>query len=167
LRARVGAKRASCDTPLAQPPIPGARLDPIIAKSQPHRRASLKRGDGVWVGRGGNNCSNFKGPKSTVRGRHHPYRGRLPAVLMWRTPVARSAHSGLPMKYFPDEPADSVPARSAVITVPLFYLAVALIYSAYSAPWGRRQVDPESAYAMNGLVRGPHLSGGNMTCLSE
>ena len=26
-----------------------------------------------------------------------------------------------------------------------------LIYSAYSAPWGR-QVDPESAYAMNGLV---------------
>jgi hypothetical protein len=55
------------------------------------------------------------------------------------------------MKYFPDEPADSVPARLAVIVVPLFYLAVALIYSAYSAPWGR-QVDPESAYAMNGLV---------------
>jgi hypothetical protein len=55
------------------------------------------------------------------------------------------------MKYFPDEPADSVLARSAVIAVPLFYLAVALIYSAHSAPWGR-QVDPESAYAMNGLV---------------
>ena len=52
---------------------------------------------------------------------------------------------------FPDEPADSVLARLAVMAVPLFYLAVALIYSAYLAPWGR-QVDPESAYAMNGLV---------------
>ena len=56
--------------------------------------------------------------------------------------VALSAHSGLALKYFPDEPADSVLARLAVMAVPLFYLAVALIYSAYSAPWGR-QVDPE------------------------
>ena len=42
-------------------------------------------------------------------------------------------------------------ARSAVIIVPLFYLAIALITSASFAPWGQR-VDPESAYAMNGLV---------------
>jgi hypothetical protein len=27
------------------------------------------------------NCSNFKGPGSTMRGRHHPHRGRLPALL--------------------------------------------------------------------------------------
>src|SRR4030081_403615 len=55
------------------------------------------------------------------------------------------------MKYFPDEPVSGVWARYAVAALPLLYLIVALLYSAYSAPWGR-QVDPESAYAMNGLA---------------
>ena len=55
------------------------------------------------------------------------------------------------MKYFPDEPAGGVWARYAVAALPILYLAVALVYSANSAPWGR-QVDPESAYAMNGLA---------------
>ena len=35
--------------------------------------------------------------------------------------------------------------------LPLAYLVVALVYSANSAPWGR-QVDPESAYMMNGVA---------------
>jgi hypothetical protein len=47
------------------------------------------------------------------------------------------------MKYFPDEPATGAWA--------IVYLIVALLYSAASAPWGRR-VDPESTYAMNGLA---------------
>jgi hypothetical protein len=55
------------------------------------------------------------------------------------------------MKYFPDEPAKDKWARYAVAALPLLYLIVALLYSANSAPWGR-QVDPESAYAMNGLA---------------
>ena len=55
------------------------------------------------------------------------------------------------MKYFPDEPAKDMWARYAVAALPLLYLIVALLYSANSAPWGR-QVDPESAYAMNGLA---------------
>ncbi len=55
------------------------------------------------------------------------------------------------MKYFPDEPAKDRWARHAVAALPLLYLIVALLYSANSAPWGR-QVDPESAYAMNGLA---------------
>ena len=55
------------------------------------------------------------------------------------------------MKYFPDEPARGMWARYAVAALPLVYLIVALLYSAGSAPWGR-QVDPESAYAMNGLA---------------
>lgn len=55
------------------------------------------------------------------------------------------------MKYFPDEPARGMWARYAVAALPLVYLAAALLYSAWSAPWGR-QVDPESAYAMNGLA---------------
>ncbi|QWG16348.1 hypothetical protein KMZ68_15075 [Bradyrhizobium sediminis] len=55
------------------------------------------------------------------------------------------------MKYFPDEPASGIWARYAVAALPLVYLAVALLYSAWSAPWGQ-QVDPESAYAMNGLA---------------
>src|ERR1700692_794566 len=55
------------------------------------------------------------------------------------------------MRYFPDEPARGVWARCAIAALPLLYLVVALLYSAYSAPWGR-QVDPESAYAMNGLA---------------
>jgi hypothetical protein len=55
------------------------------------------------------------------------------------------------MKYFADEPASGVWARYAVAALPFLYLIVALLYSANSAPWGR-QVDPESAYAMNGLA---------------
>jgi hypothetical protein len=55
------------------------------------------------------------------------------------------------MKYFPDEPGTGAWARYAVAALPLVYLIVALLYSANSAPWGR-QVDPESAYAMNGLA---------------
>ena len=55
------------------------------------------------------------------------------------------------MKFFPDEPARGPWAGYAVAALPLVYLTVALVYSAYSAPWGR-QVDPESAYAMNGLA---------------
>jgi hypothetical protein len=55
------------------------------------------------------------------------------------------------MKYFPDQPVDSVWARCAVAVLPLVYLVVALIYSANSAPWGRT-VDPESAYMMNGIA---------------
>jgi hypothetical protein len=55
------------------------------------------------------------------------------------------------MMYFPDEPAKDKWARYAVAVLPLLYLIVALLYSANSAPWGR-QVDPESAYAMNGLA---------------
>jgi len=55
------------------------------------------------------------------------------------------------MKYFPDEPADSAWARYAVAAMPLAYLILALVYSANAAPWGR-QVDPESAYMMNGLA---------------
>lgn len=55
------------------------------------------------------------------------------------------------MKYFPDEPARGLWSRYAVAALPLVYLTVALVYSDDSAPWGR-QVDPESAYAMNGLA---------------
>jgi hypothetical protein len=55
------------------------------------------------------------------------------------------------MKYFPDEPADGVLAKWAVLAVPLLYLVATLIYSANTVPWGR-PVDPESAYTMNGLV---------------
>ena len=55
------------------------------------------------------------------------------------------------MKYFPDQAAHGIWARYAVVALPLAYLAAALLYSANTAPWGR-QVDPESTYAMNGLV---------------
>ena len=55
------------------------------------------------------------------------------------------------MKYFPDEPATGAWARYAVAALPLVYLIAALLYSAASAPWGRR-VDPESTYAVNGLA---------------
>lgn len=55
------------------------------------------------------------------------------------------------MRYFPDEPADGAWSICAVAVMPLLYLAVALVYSANSAPWGSH-VDPESAYAMNGLA---------------
>jgi hypothetical protein len=55
------------------------------------------------------------------------------------------------MTNFPDEPADGLLARSVVIIVPLLYLVIVLITSPSFAPWGLR-VDPESAYAMNGIV---------------
>jgi hypothetical protein len=55
------------------------------------------------------------------------------------------------MRYFPDEPARGMWARCAVAVLPLLFLIVALVYSASSAPWGR-QVDPEAAYAMNGIA---------------
>ena len=56
------------------------------------------------------------------------------------------------MKYFPDEPsANGIFTKAIILAIPLLYLTAALIYSADMAPWGR-QVDPESAYAMNGLV---------------
>lgn len=55
------------------------------------------------------------------------------------------------MRYFPDESTDRPWTRYAVAALPLLYLIVALAYSTYLAPWGR-QVDPESAYAMNGLA---------------
>ncbi len=38
-----------------------------------------------------------------------------------------------------------------LLAIPLLYLASALLHSAALPPWGR-QVDPESAYAMNGLI---------------
>jgi hypothetical protein len=41
--------------------------------------------------------------------------------------------------------------RLAVFVLPLLYLTATLLYSAHMAVWGR-QVDPESAYTMNGLV---------------
>jgi len=54
-------------------------------------------------------------------------------------------------KCFPDQGAIGAWPKYAVVALPLIYQAVALIYSANAAPWGR-QVDPESAYAMNGLA---------------
>jgi len=55
------------------------------------------------------------------------------------------------MRCFPDEPAEGAWSKCAVAILPLFYLVVALVYSANSPPWGSH-VDPESAYAMNGLA---------------
>ncbi|MBR1124571.1 hypothetical protein JQ628_23815 [Bradyrhizobium lablabi] len=55
------------------------------------------------------------------------------------------------MKYFPDQDADGIWARYGVAVLPLAYLAIALVHSANSAPWGL-QVDPESAYMMNGIA---------------
>jgi hypothetical protein len=58
------------------------------------------------------------------------------------------------VKYFPDEAAGGIWIRYAIVILPIVYLGVALLYSGYSAPWGR-QVGPESAYAMNGLPGRP------------
>jgi hypothetical protein len=56
------------------------------------------------------------------------------------------------LKYFPDEPSSNgIFTKAIVVAIPLLYLTASLIYSAEMAPWGR-QVDPESAYTMNGLV---------------
>lgn len=54
--------------------------------------------------------------------------------------------------YFPDQwSTDGTWTRLLILAIPLLYLATTLLYSSQMAPWGR-QVDPESAYAMNGLV---------------
>jgi hypothetical protein len=58
------------------------------------------------------------------------------------------------VKYFPDEATGGIWIRYAIVILPIVYLGVALLYSGYSAPWGR-QVGPESAYAMNGLPGRP------------
>jgi hypothetical protein len=59
---------------------------------------------------------------------------------------------GRDVKYFPDQSESmSSAARFAILAIPCSYLAVALLYSAAVAPWGN-WVDPESAYAMNGLI---------------
>ena len=42
-------------------------------------------------------------------------------------------------------------APLVLFAIPVLYLAVTLLYSAHMVPWGR-QVDPEFAYAMNGLI---------------
>jgi hypothetical protein len=55
------------------------------------------------------------------------------------------------MKFFPDEGSKSRTNRCLVGVLPCLYLVATLTYSASQAPWGY-QVDPESAYAMNGLV---------------
>ncbi len=54
--------------------------------------------------------------------------------------------------YFPDQwYAGGNLTRLLVLVIPLLYLVSALLHSASMPPWGR-QVDPESAYAMNGLI---------------
>ena len=53
-------------------------------------------------------------------------------------------------KHFPDGVARGW-ASYAVFAFPIFFLVLGLIYSDCMPPWGR-QVDPESAYAMNGLA---------------
>jgi len=56
------------------------------------------------------------------------------------------------LNYFPDHRfAGSFGARLAILAIPVSYLTTASLYSAANAPWGA-QVDPESAYAMNGLI---------------
>lgn len=67
---------------------------------------------------------------------------------MWLIP----SRPGLNLNYFPDHRfAGTFAARLATLAIPGLYLAAALLYSAAVAPWGT-QVDPESAYTMNGLV---------------
>ena len=60
------------------------------------------------------------------------------------------------MKYFPDEPTDSVLAKSAVIAVPLFYLGGALnrAFSLLAGKRGRRfERVARAASAVLGLQR--------------
>ncbi len=52
---------------------------------------------------------------------------------------------------FPDAPINGRIRTLLILIVPSLYLAATLLYSAYQAVWGV-QVDPESAYTMNGLV---------------
>jgi hypothetical protein len=59
---------------------------------------------------------------------------------------------GLNLNYFPDHRfSGTFGATLAIFAIPGLYLAAALLYSIAMAPWGT-QVDPESAYTMNGLV---------------
>jgi hypothetical protein len=56
------------------------------------------------------------------------------------------------LKYFPDQGSTNTRmARLAILAIPSLYLATTLLYSAATVPWGS-QVDPESAYMMNGLI---------------
>jgi hypothetical protein len=56
------------------------------------------------------------------------------------------------LNYFPDHRfTGSFGARFAILAIPILYLATASLYSVANAPCGT-QVDPESAYAMNGLI---------------
>jgi hypothetical protein len=52
---------------------------------------------------------------------------------------------------FPDARVSERIRVLLILIVPSLYLAATLLYSAYQAVWGV-QVDPESAYTMNGLV---------------
>lgn len=52
---------------------------------------------------------------------------------------------------FPDTRVSGRVRTSLILIVPILYLAATLLYSAWQAVWGV-QVDPESAYTMNGLV---------------
>ncbi|QIP00424.1 hypothetical protein [Bradyrhizobium symbiodeficiens] len=52
---------------------------------------------------------------------------------------------------FPDARVSGRIRTLLILVVPSLYLAATLLYSAYQAVWGV-QVDPESAYTMNGLV---------------
>ena len=72
-------------------------------------------------------------------------------LALVRSCQTRELFRKLVMKKHPSDRAIRIGAIVAVVALPLLYLIVALIYSAASAPFGR-QVDPESAYAMNGLA---------------
>ena len=77
------------------------------------------------------------------------------AIAAKRMPGARSdaSRSISPVaNCFPDQRYyDGNLTRLIILAIPLLYLASTLLYSAQMAPWGR-QVDPEAAYAMNGLI---------------
>lgn len=53
--------------------------------------------------------------------------------------------------FFPDARMSGRIRTLLILIVPSLYLAATLLYSAFQAVWGV-QVDPESAYTMNGLV---------------
>src|SRR5581483_3973578 len=52
---------------------------------------------------------------------------------------------------FPDARMSGRIRTLLILIVPSLYLAATLLYSSWQAVWGL-QVDPESAYTMNGLV---------------
>jgi len=55
------------------------------------------------------------------------------------------------VSWFPDARLSARIRTLLILIVPSLYLAATLLYSAWQAVWGV-QVDPESAYTMNGLV---------------